>query len=203
MDDNEILRRIKEDDPRVISTVYRKYHGEFINFVRKGFPKLNRESAEDAYNECFQALYRNVKQGKLVSLKCELKTYLFQIGKYKVVDELNRRTKSGNNKNIEYLPPEEMLDLDYFEEKDVQTKKTRLLDEVVSKLTDPCKSLLILFWYQEKSDKEIVASTAYGSTETVKNQRSRCMKTLKKIYLDELVSENMITISEKQRLIGE
>ena len=96
-----------------------------------------------------------------------------------------------------------MLDLDYFEENDLQIKKIRLLDDTVALLTEPCKTLLRLYWYDKKSDKEIVESTDYNSTDTVKNQRSRCMKTLKKVYLTELVNENMITISEKKRLIGE
>ena len=201
--DLEMLQRIKEDDPKVVTQLYKQYHDEFIRFVRKGYPGFGIDSAEDAYSECFQALYRNIKVGKLVTLKCSLKSYLFQIGKYKVIDEINRKSRAGKNALIQYLPSDEMLDLDYFEENDKQTKKTRLLDEAVALLTEPCKTLLILFWYKEKSDKEIVESTDYNSTDTVKNQRSRCMKTLKKVYLTELGNENLITISEKKRLIGE
>ena len=77
MTDHEVLQQIKEDNPKVISQVYKKYHDEFIRFIRWGFPKLEYESAEDAYSECFQALYRNVKNGKLVSLSCDIKTYIF------------------------------------------------------------------------------------------------------------------------------
>lgn len=203
MTDQEILQLIKEDNSKVITQVYKKYHDEFIRFVRKGYPQFNIDSAEDAYSECFHAFYRNVKLGKLVNLKCELKTYLFQIGKYKVIDEINRKSRSGEKDLIQYLPSDEMLELDYFEEKDILIKKTRLLDETVALLTDPCKKLLTLFWYKEKSDKEILEMTDYSSTDTVKMQRSRCMKTLKKEYLTKLVSKNLITISEKKRLIGE
>lgn len=203
MTDQEILQLIKEDNAKVITQVYKKYHDEFIRFVRKGYPQFSTDSAEDAYSECFHALYRNVKLGKLVNLKCELKTYLFQIGKYKVIDEINQKSRSGKNELIQYIPPDEILELDYFEEKDIQIKKNRLLDETVALLTDPCKTLLTLFWYKEKSDKEILEMTDYSSTDTVKMQRSRCMKTLKKEYLTKLVSKNLITISEKKRLIGE
>ena len=201
MTDLEILQLIKEDNQKVITLVYKKYHDEFIRFVRKGFPKFNTDSAEDAYSEGIHALYRNVKNGKLVSLSCDLKTYLFQIGKYKVIDELNRTSKTGGSVSIEYLPPEEILELDYFEEKDMQIKKTRLLDEIVSMLTEPCKTLLTLFWYDQKRDSEIVALMKYTSTDTVKNQRSRCMRTLKKEYLTKLVNEKIITSEKRTQLL--
>lgn len=201
MTDNDILHLIKEDDQKVISRVYVKYHDEFIRFVRKGYPQFSIDNAEDAYSECFHALYRNVKMGKLISLTCDLKTYLFQIGKYKVIDEINRKSKAENKQIIQYLPTDEMLDLDFFEEKDAQIKKTRLLDETVALLTDPCKTLLTLFWYKQKSDKEIVEYTDYSSTDTVKNQRSRCMRTLKKEYLTRLVEENIISSEKRTQLL--
>lgn len=203
MTDQEILQRIKEDNPKVISHVYKQYHDEFIRFVRKGYPQFSVESAEDAYSECFHALYRNIRVGKLISLTCSLKSYLFQIGKYKVIDEINRKCRIEQKEIVQYLPSDEMLDLDFFEEKDEAIKKTRLLGEIVGLLADPCKTLLRLFWFDQKKDAEIVELTEYTSTDTVKNQRSRCMKTLKKEYLTKLVAENLITISEKKRLIGE
>ena len=201
MTDQEILQLIKEDNQKVITLVYKKYHDEFMRFVRKGYPRFDTDSAEDAFSEGIHALYRNIKNGKLVSLSCDLKTYLFQIGKYKVIDELNRVSRSGGNLSIEYLPPEEILELDYFEEQDMQIKKTRLLDEIVAKLTDPCKTLLTLFWYDQKRDSEIVALMKYTSTDTVKNQRSRCMRTLKKEYLTKLVDEKIITSEKRTQLL--
>jgi RNA polymerase sigma-70 factor (ECF subfamily) len=201
MTDQEILQLIKEDNQKVITLVYKKYHDEFMRFVRKGYPRFDTDSAEDAYSEGIHALYRNIKNGKLVSLSCDLKTYLFQIGKYKVIDELNRVSRAGGNLSIEYLPPEEILELDYFEEQDMQIKKTRLLDEIVAMLTDPCKTLLTLFWYDQKRDSEIVALMKYTSTDTVKNQRARCMRTLKREYLTKLVDEKIITSEKRTQLL--
>ena len=186
--DIDILQRIKEDDAKVITLLYKQYHDEFIRFVRKGFPGFANEQAEDAYSECFHALYRNVKVGKLVSLTCSFKSYLFQIGKFKVIDEINRKKREQGDEIIEYHPSEELSNLDFFEEKDDRVKKTRLVSETVSQLKEPCKTLLTLFWFKEKRDKEIVEMTDYKSTDTVKNQRSRCFQTLKSAVLDRFVN---------------
>ena len=201
MTDHEVLQLIKEDNPRIITQVYKKYHDEFIRFVRRGFPQFSIDSAEDAYSECFQALNRNVKNGRLVSLSCDLKTYLFQIGKYKVIDEINRTSKTRGNVPIEYLPPEEILELDYFEEVDEKVKKDLLVSDTIAKLTEPCKTLLTLFWYQEKRDAEIVTMTDYSSTDTVKNQRARCMKNLIKEVLSLAVKGKIISSEKRMQLL--
>ena len=73
LNDHELLQRLKDDDPRVVTQLYKQYRNEFIRFVHNHYPGFKTESAEDAYSESFHALYRNVKQGKLVSLKCKLK----------------------------------------------------------------------------------------------------------------------------------
>jgi RNA polymerase sigma-70 factor (ECF subfamily) len=201
MTDHEVLQQIKEDNPRVITHVYKKYHDEFIRFVQRGFPKFSKDSAEDAYSECLQALHRNIKNGRLVSLKCDLKTYLFQIGKYKVIDEINRISRTGTNLSIQYLPPEEILELDYFEEEDEKVKKNLLVSETIAKLTEPCKTILTLFWYEDKRDAEIVTMTNYSSTDTVKNQRSRCMKNLIKEVLSLAVNGKIISIEKRNQLL--
>lgn len=202
MTDHEVLLLIKEDNPKVITHVYKKYHDEFIRFVRRGFPKFSADSAEDAYSECLQALHRNVKNGRLVNLRCDLKTYLFQIGKYKVIDEINRISRTRGNVLIEYLPPEEILELDYFEEEDEKVKKNLLVSDTIAKLTEPCKTILTLFWYEEKRDAEIITMTDYSSTDTVKNQRSRCMKNLIKEVLSLAVIEKIISNEKCNQLLG-
>jgi hypothetical protein len=63
--------------------------------------------------------------------------------------------------------------------------------------------LLELFWFENKRDIEIMKVTGYSSTNTVKNQRSRCMKTLRKTYLEAAVKEDLISETEKQLLISE
>ena len=181
MTDQEILKHIKDFtgiEDREVTKLYKQYNKEFIGFAKRNFYGIKDQQIEDAYQECFHALYRNIKNGRLVSLSCSLKSYLFQIGKYKIIDEMNRSRRLMGQEIIDYRPPEEISSLDYFDD-DEQTRKALIVNKVISSLKEPCKTLLNLFWYEEKSDKEIVATTSYTSTETVKNQRSRCMKMLR------------------------
>jgi RNA polymerase sigma factor (sigma-70 family) len=202
MTDETVLQRIKEDDSRIISKLYVKYHDEFIGFIRKNFPDISGDVVEDIFSDSFHALYRNIKSGRLVNLKCSIKTYLFQIGKYKAIDELKRQKRSVSGEFIDYRPPEELKKFDFIDDSDEQVLKNRLLHECVSGLKPPCKVLLELFWFENMRDTEIVAETDYKDTRTVKNQRSRCMKTLREKY-KAAEKENLIRKTEMRHLIDE
>lgn len=196
-EDNEIIRRIKEDDQRALINIYKQYHDEFLRYAKKSFPNFHMEKADDIFSDSILALYRNIKTDRIISLTSTLKTYLFQIGKFRIIDELR---KEGKN-----IPPKsDAFDLEEnMEEINEKEKKVNLLWETVEQLTEPCKSLLNLFWYKQKRDNEIAKLLNYSSTDTVKNQRSRCMKNLRKTYLTHMVSEELITNSEMKRLMGE
>jgi RNA polymerase sigma factor (sigma-70 family) len=195
-EDNEIIRRIKEDDPRALINVYKQYHNEFLRFAKKSFPHFHMEKADDIFSDSILALYRNIKTDRINSLTSTLKTYLFQIGKFRIIDELRKEGKTIPVDNYSYALEDNIEDIN---EKD---KKLALLWETIEQLTEPCKSLLNLFWDKQKRDNEIAELMNYSSADSVKNQRSRCMKALRNTYLSLLVEEELITSTFMKRLTG-
>lgn len=202
MDNNTILLRLKNDDPRIITELYKKYKDVFTNTLRKKYSWLSINDIEDFYSESYNALYRNVKNGRLKKLECSFQTYIIQIGIHKVIDKIRKDKKKVNKEIIEYLPSEELLSLDFFEKDDLTIVKNRLIAEIIERLTNPCKLLLNLFWYGGKRDKEIVELTDYTSTATVKNQRSRCMKKLKEECLTKSLNQGILTREKFNELMG-
>ena len=202
MNDNDYLPRIKNNDTKVIGELYKLYRDNFIRFIKSRFFSLDSEQIEDAYAEAFHALYRNVQNGKLVKLTGTLKTYLFQIGLFKAIDEINRKKKLLGEELIDYKPTEEMLQLDYFEEDDEELIKLRELNETVGQMKEPCLTLLRLFWFEHKRDSEILPLTSYSSVDTVKVKRSRCMKKLKEDYLQKLVRLKIISEEKQIQLLA-
>lgn len=196
MSENEILQRVIENDSKVISHLYREHHKGFIAFILKNYPGFGVDEAEDIFSDCFQILCANIKSGKLATLTSSIKSYLYKIGWRLAWDEHHRKDRAIGKT----LP--EKTELPEYDGNEFETK-TFYLIQTVGKLTEPCKTLLDLFWIQQKSDKDIVSLTGYSSPDTVKNQRSRCMKMLKKEFLNKLLANSLITISEKNRLTGE
>jgi len=196
MDDNDILQRIKVDDPRIVTQLYKQYHGEFTGYIRKKYPDFGMAEAEDIFSDCFQVFCGDIKGGQLNSISGTIKSYFYKIGWRLAYDEYHRKGRANGGTIPEPQIPSE-------EDWNDKEKQSLMLVQTVGGLTEPCKTLLELFWFKEKSDKEIVELTDYKSADTVKNQRSRCLKTLKSVYLSILVTEDIITDSDKKRLIGE
>ncbi|MDP1621231.1 MAG: hypothetical protein Q8M08_02720 [Bacteroidales bacterium] len=229
MTDIEILKRIKENDPRIITDLYKRYFKEIVQYLQFKFnPAINRQDAEDIYVRSFEILCGNIKGEKNTENEGSIKKYIYGICWHLACDETKRKRrvsgepikiifpilddpdweKISNKRRKKFAIPDNPDWEENWEEKDEKMKllfqideKEKLLKQIVGKLTEPCKSLLTLFWYDQKRDTEIVTLTKYESTDTVKNQRSRCMKKLKDEYLTKLVAEKNISSEKHTQLL--
>lgn len=53
--------------------------------------------------------------------------------------------------------------------------------KVVSELGDTCKKILLLFYYENLSMKEILEQTDYDSEQVVRNKKYKCLKQLEQM----------------------
>jgi len=167
------VQALHNGDQRTLEMIYLQYKGGFIEFARK-YP-IAVDDVLDIYHDSIIALYENILQGKLSDLKSSIKTYLFAIGKYKIFAYLNRAAKQ------EMMPEDELVEeIDLYE---MDTAEERLvnLQQALLRLGPKCRQMLTLFYYKGLKLEEIQHQMAYESKETVKSQKSRCLKQLKNI----------------------
>ena len=164
--------------------MYMNYRGEFVAFVLKYF-FVDKETVIDIFQDSILVLYKNIRSGKLTpeNLKATLKTYLFSIGLYK----LNTYFKDPDNdtsdieeimKAVETMKgvrDDSAIETRLFNE---ETKK--IIRKEVMELSEPCNRILLLFYYERKSLKEIARLVGYKSEQVAKNKRLDCVKLLKK-----------------------
>jgi hypothetical protein len=213
IEDNKILDRIKNDDKRVITEVFKKYHDYFINYWHKVYPWIDRDEIKIIYHDCIIVLQSNAKNGYLGVFTCTLRSYLFTVGHNKIVDWIKKNRSEYIKNIIEFIPSDD-LPTDLTDDPDPRKKRLKLIDETIDQLAIICKTLLILFWDIRLSDNDLVdmigKNTAekkkiedetnldfkslsnYTSSYSIKVQRSRCMKILKENVLSRAVSENII-----------
>ncbi len=162
---------------RIITETYNKYREPFLGFARKNFG-LSGDITEDIYQETMLAFHQNVLNGKINNLTVPLQTYVFAIGKNKIVDHFR---KTGRNIPIERFPDvfsseEEMFNCFYKEEDSAVNKRNMIVYNAVSQMENPCKEILSLFYWHEKSMKEIAEQMNYNSPDVAKTAKSRCLK---------------------------
>ena len=168
------IQSLQKGDLKTLEEVYLQFKGGFLSYARQ-YP-IETDVVLDIYHDSIIALYENFARRKMNSMKSSLKTYLFAIGKYKILDYLKSTTLQP------HIPLEEesVEEVQLFE---IETSDDRLaqLNEALDQLGPICQQMLKLFYYNELNLEEIQHHMAYESKDTVKSQKSRCLKQLKKI----------------------
>lgn len=80
LDGNTIISLISQGNMEVLDQVYTTYKPAYLNWARQRFPSTNQQDIVDSWHDSIIAFYEQVISKKLVTLSCELRTYLFTIG---------------------------------------------------------------------------------------------------------------------------
>lgn len=172
--DQDLIESLKDNDLKVLDEVYLKYKDDFILFARTF--SIPKNDIEDIYQETIISLYENIQNNKLSKLTSSLKTYLFAIGKFKILKQLNKPTFPYSQDNV-ILVSEEMQVF----EAEVNEERQKTLKKSWAQLGDKCQQILELYYYKGKTLDEIQKDLNYSSKDVLKSQKSRCLKQLKEL----------------------
>ena len=176
MTDVEYIRGFMKNDEKVISTFYKEIRPSFFAFFR------TRYSKEDAYIlDLFQdtciVLWKNIQHAKLTEegLKSALSTYLLSIGKYTMM--------AKDRKFKEIVNDSELLKLAFVEDDSEELRRRIELEDfvyrMVSEMKPPCDKLLKAQYWDKLSGAEIAEKYGYSGPDSVKTQKSKCIKKLR------------------------
>src|SRR5213593_1275932 len=101
-----ILRKAQRGDERAFSIIVHAYEGPVFNYVLRLVG--DRVLAEDLTQEVFLRVFQGLPK---FSLRCRFTTWLFQVTKNRVLDELRANERRPRSfLALEELPPLEVLD---------------------------------------------------------------------------------------------
>lgn len=170
------LKKIHDDTEAAVLEIYRVHREEFLNWAVARY-EVSRSVAEDIFQDTIISLYDNIRKGKLVTLHSSLKTYIFAIGKYKL---LNEKAKAGKMGDIPVWEPAE-YDTGHLEilvEEDEQEIFRKKMHLEFSKLCDDCKKVLRLYYFKQLSMDEIAVAMGYKNSNVAKKKKYECFKKL-------------------------
>jgi RNA polymerase sigma-70 factor (ECF subfamily) len=104
--DLEVLRKAQRGDEHAFRLIVRAYETPVYNYVLRMVG--DRALAEDLSQEIFLRIYQGLPG---FSLRCRFTTWLFQVAKNRVLDELRaRERKPQSSLTLDDLPPLEVVD---------------------------------------------------------------------------------------------
>ncbi len=177
--EQELLQGLAANDTDAVETIYRENYSMIQAFIVKnnGYP----EDARDIFQEAMIVLFEKARSDSFV-LSCQIKTYLYSVCRRLWLKRLQQQSR--------YFPSielhKETVPVDNeIETHEKQTADLNLLEEALSKIGEPCKSILDAYYIQKKSMPEIASTFGYTNADNAKTQKYKCLMRLKKIFFSQ------------------
>lgn len=167
---NEVVENIQRGDERFTKTLYQQHKLKFVGWFMKKY-QLNEQEGLEVYHQCFLVFYYQVKDGRLTALRSTLDTYLFGIGKNLMLKEQARKVSYSELAEVDMA----MADKTSLENEDLMHKKLQIR-AILRNVSEPCKSILTLYYFREFSLESIAEQLGYKNSGSVKKKKSLCLK---------------------------
>ena len=180
--DQELIQALQSsqtlDD--AIRFVYRK-HFEFLTiYVTQN--QGSSEDAEDVFQEVVITFVELVQKGKFRG-ESSIKTFLYSINRHIWLNELKKRGRAIN-RDIAFEGVKDKTDEDASRSIMLREARKQVM-QVVDSLGETCKKILVAFYYDNLSMKDILENLDYENEQVIRNKKYKCLK-----QLEQLLAEN-------------
>ena len=156
-----------------IKAIYRSHFDSLSWYVINN--SGNRQDAEDVFQEVVVSFIDLVQKDKFRG-ESTIKTFLFSLNRHVWLNELKRRGRSLAREE-KYERGQEKIELDTSHFIASREGKAEVI-KLVAELGEICRKILLLFYYENLSMKEILEATDYESEQVVRNKKYKCLKQL-------------------------
>ena len=176
--DNEkvLLEGLAKSNKQAVETIYRDNYALIQAFILNNNGTV--DDARDIFQEAMIVLFEKSRSATF-TLTCQIKTYVYSVCRRLWLKRLQQAGKySAQVENLEEIIPVE-------EEVGDQEKKNtdfNLMEMAMSKIGEPCKSLLEAYYINKKNMQEIAADFGYTNADNAKTQKYKCLIRLKKLF---------------------
>jgi RNA polymerase sigma factor (sigma-70 family) len=171
-DDARLLEALRSGNDEALAELFHQNRRAITALVMKNHG--SEQDAEDVLQDALIVLWEQVRSGKFV-YAAKLSTYLYGTAKNLWLRRLYR-------KNREFPMPEEepqwQDDAETPLEELITTEETHAVAEAMKKIGSPCKELLLMFYWEERSMEEIAMALHFAGADTAKSKKYQCKKSL-------------------------
>lgn len=175
------LRAGKRMD-ETIKTIYRNHFNSLSWYVMNN--SGSRQDAEDVFQEVVVAFIDLVQKDKFRG-ESTVKTFLYSLNRYTWLNELKRRGRALAREE-KYEKEQERTAPDtghLIADREGKAEVMKLMGE----LGETCRKILLLFYYENLSMKEILDATEFENEQVVRNKKYKCLK-----QLEQMITENPV-----------
>ncbi len=178
--ESRVLGQIRSGDEEGLVTLFRENRRAITSFVTRNHG--SGDDADDMLQEALVILWERVRSGRYEQ-KARLGTFLFATVKNLWLRRLARMRRepadpdAGIASASDDPSPLESL---------VSAEETSALRGALDRLGEPCRTILVLFYWEELSMEEIAGRLGFANAETAKSKKYQCKKSLRGILANML-----------------
>lgn len=181
----QILEAIRNNDRRVLQEFYNVNRELFSAWCIKNY-ELTQQECVEIYQHAYIVLYKNVLHGKLEKLSSKPITYLCSVGRH-VIMQRSRNKLQNTNVPIEEIENSRESDFvaDTEEEKEHHARNKKLVQHLLSKIGDPCASILKMLFVKGMHPEAVAFAMNYSDERVLRKRKSLCLKRLREMVKEE------------------
>jgi RNA polymerase sigma factor (sigma-70 family) len=162
-----------------IRFIYQQYSQATSSFIMQHGG--SEQDADDIFQETVVAFIEVVQKGKYRG-EASVKTFLNSIARNYWFNEIKKRDRSGlRDKQFELSRDKNEADVSHYIS---EMERKRQLRELVDQLGESCRKVLLLFYYENLSMKEMVEHLPYDNEQVVRNKKYKCLQALAGLIKD-------------------
>jgi len=134
-----------------------------------------RQDAEDTIQEVIVTFIDIIRNGKFRG-ESSVKTFLMSLTRNVWLNHLRKKERSSA-RDERFVKERGHIESNMLELITEQEKKKQIL-LLLEQAGEMCKKILLLFYFQELSMKEMVAHLPYENEQVIRNKKSKCLQKL-------------------------
>lgn len=172
-----LLKGLARNDKKAAEEIYKQNYNLVQALIINN--SGTQEDAKDIFQEAMVVLFEKARSGSF-ELNCQIRTYLYSVAKRLWLKRLQQANRYG-------VQDYELTDNEVHVEEDLvnheeKNSEYEMMHEAINSLGEPCRGILIAFYFNKKNMQEIAESFGYTNAENAKTQKYKCLTRLKKLF---------------------
>ena len=176
--DVQLIDAFKEDrtTDQAVRSLYRDYYESLSWYVMNN--NGSRQDAEDIFQEVVVAFIDLVRKNRFRG-ESSVKTFLYSMNRHFWLNELKKRNRTlARESRYEAMQDNEVKELD---SELAGRESGQTIMRLVEQLGETCRKILLLFYFEGCSMKQILEQLHYENEQVVRNKKYKCIRQLEKI----------------------
>ncbi|HXX64033.1 MAG TPA: sigma-70 family RNA polymerase sigma factor [Bacteroidota bacterium] len=173
--DGRILEGIRTGREEVLVELYRDNRRAVTSLVRRSGGSA--DDADDILQEALVSFWERVRTGRF-TYSARLSTYIYAVARNIWLRRLARVRREVTLRAEEDDPPGE--DLSPLEQV-MEDEQSQMVRRALERLGEPCKKLLLLYYWEELPMEEIASRLGFANADTAKSKKYQCKKALERL----------------------